>query len=136
VGVNEGANRESPHVVSIAEKNQPVTCKAAGQTWKKSEMQQLKEQLCGQRVLFPLGVIVISRNAAAQLLTIDVTDALSRHAQGDWGDLCEEDRLSNERALVEHKPLLSAYHASNGNRFCITTEGDRSVTTIFLPEDY
>ena len=99
-------------------------------------MKQLKERLCGRRVQFPLGMVVIMQNAAAKLLPFDVMDALVRHAQGDWGDLCEEDRLSNERALVEHKPLLSAYHASNGNRFCITTEGDRSVTTIFLPEDY
>ena len=99
-------------------------------------MEQLKDRLCGRRVLFSLGMVVITRKAEAQLLPLDVMDALNRHAQGDWGDLEEEDRLSNERALVKDNRLLSAYHAANGDKFWIITEWDRSVTTILMPEDY
>ena len=99
-------------------------------------MEQLKDRLCGRRVLFPLGQVVITRNAAAKLLPMDVMDALCRHAQGDWGDVGEEDRISNELALVEDTRLLSVYHATTGQKFWIITEHDRSITTILLPEDY
>lgn len=113
---------------------------STGKTWMKTimktNMEQPKDRFCGRRVLFPLGEIVITRNAAEKLLSIDVADALFRHAQGDWGDVCEEDRLSNEHALVEESRLFSAYHATAGQKFWIITEHDRSVTTILLPEDY
>ena len=48
----------------------------------------------------------------------------------------EEDRISNELALVEDTRLLSAYHATTGQKLWIITEHDRSITTILLPEDY
>ena len=99
-------------------------------------MEQQKDRLCGRRVLFPLGKVVITRNAAAELLPVDVMDALNRHARGDWGDVDKEDGVSNERALVEDTRLLSVYHASTDQKFWIITEHDRSVTTILLPEDY
>ena len=99
-------------------------------------MEQLKDRLCGRRVLFLLGQVVITQNAAAKLLPVDVMDALSRHAQGDWGDVDEEDRISNELALVEDTRLLSVYHATTGQKIWVITEHDRSITTVFLPEDY
>lgn len=87
-------------------------------------------------VSFPLGQTVITPNAAASVEHADVLSALRRHASGDWGELGEEDRAANDRALVEGARLLSAYRARNGTRFWIITEADRSVTTILLPEDY
>ena len=101
-----------------------------------NNMTQQKDRLCGRRVLFPLGQVVMTRNAASELLPVDVMDALSRHAQGDWGDVDNEDAVSNEQALVEDTRLLSVYHASTGQKFWIITEHDRSLTTILLPEDY
>ena len=102
----------------------------------KNVMEQLKDRLCGRRVLFPLGKVVITLNARAQLLLPDVLDALTRHAQGDWGEVDQEDRVSNELALVEDAGLRSVYHATAGQKFWIITEHDRSMTTILLPEDY
>ena len=99
-------------------------------------MEQLKDRLCGRRVLFPLGQVVITRNAVTELLPVDVMNALNRHARGDWGDVCEEDGISNELALVEDTRLFSVYHATAGQKFWIITEHDRSITTILLPEDY
>lgn len=63
---------------------------------------------------------------------------LARHACGDWGDLDEEDRQSNEAGLSEDDParLMSEYHTSKGVRLWVITEWDRSVTTILLPEEY
>lgn len=85
---------------------------------------------------FDLGQVVITPNAMNTIPNTDVLVALGRHVAGDWGNLDEHDRAANERALQEGSRLFSAYHASNGVKFWIITEWDRSVTTILLPEDY
>lgn len=85
---------------------------------------------------FPLGTIVATANAVAEVPILALHAALERHAAGDWGGLCEEDRLANERALVEGERLLSSYEAPGGATFWIITERDRSATTVLLPEDY
>jgi hypothetical protein len=84
---------------------------------------------------FPLGQVVITRAALDTISPDDVSRALARHAQGDWGDLDPEDASLNELALKAGDRLLSAY--GNGpKRFWIITEADRSVTTVLLPTDY
>ncbi|HLJ92765.1 MAG TPA: hypothetical protein VKU02_06165 [Gemmataceae bacterium] len=85
---------------------------------------------------FPLGQIVITRNALETIPPDDVLQAVIRHAKGDWGELCDEDRQENERSLQRGGRIFLAYHAANGTKFWIITEADRSVTTVLLPEDY
>lgn len=63
-------------------------------------------------------------------------DGLARHAAGDWGDLCGEDRAANDRAVAVGARILSAYHTPEGVKLWIITEADRSATTILLPEEY
>jgi hypothetical protein len=84
---------------------------------------------------FPLGQVVITANAKAQLGEPAAHHALSRHAAGDWGDVCPADAKENELSLKEGFRLFSVYHDGD-KRFWIITECDRSVTTILLPEDY
>ena len=38
-----------------------------------------------------------------------VINSLKRHLAGDWGDVCEEDRVSNELALQHGERLFSVY---------------------------
>lgn len=98
---------------------------------------QLSPQEGGHlRPLFRLGAVVITANAHAALDRASVMEALSRHSNGDWGALCDEDRDANERALNEGGRLLSAYADSAGTAFWIITECDRSATTVLLPQDY
>lgn len=85
---------------------------------------------------FSLGQLVATRNAANCLSTSDVSEALRRHASGDWGDLTDDDRAENELSLIEGFRLLSSYVSSTGVKFWIITEADRSSTTVLLPEDY
>jgi hypothetical protein len=90
-----------------------------------------------QKQKFPLGQVVITRNALQAVPAGEVREALARHASGDWGELCDEDRQENELSLAGGEGrLFSAYGAADGNRFWIITEADRSVTTILLPDDY
>ena len=83
-----------------------------------------------------LGQTVITPGAIAVLANRDVLNALARHAAGDWGEVCGEDRLANDEALQTGARVLSAYRNCEGVKFWIITEADRSVTTILLPEEY
>lgn len=85
---------------------------------------------------FPLGKIVSTPNALNHLTYDDIASGLMRHVTGDWGDVDEHDRLENELSVQNGLRLLSVYLASNGVKFWIITEADRSATTVLLPEDY
>ena len=87
------------------------------------------------QIKFPLGQVVITPNALEKLNSNDTLNALNRHVVGDWGDLEEEDRQTNDEALQSGDRLLSAYR-SGDTKFWIITEADRSSTCVLLPEDY
>ncbi len=84
----------------------------------------------------PLGKLVITPNAKDTIPRAEALAALLRHQTGDFGDIYDDDWEANMEALEYGDRILSAYNASNGVRFWIITEGDRSATTILLPEDY
>ena len=85
---------------------------------------------------FQLGQIVATPNALNNLTQDDIRSGIIRHQSGDWGDLDADDRKENDLALERGPRLLSAYQASNGVKFWIITEADKSSTTVLLPEDY
>lgn len=84
----------------------------------------------------PLGVTVLTIGARETLTNEDILTALSRHSRGDWGDLSASDREENELACTEGFRIFSTYRATDGTRFWVITEADRSSTTIMLPEEY
>ena len=61
---------------------------------------------------------------------------LVRHIAGDWGEVNSEDWKANESSLNLGERLLSVYRMSNGTKFWIITERDRSCTTFLLPDEY
>lgn len=84
----------------------------------------------------PLGEVVVTPGVICELSPDEMRQGLQRHAEGDWGDVCEEDWALNDEALENESRLLSSYRTTSGIRFWIITEWDRSVTTILLPEEY
>ena len=84
---------------------------------------------------FPLGQLVATPAALASLVAAGVSpwSLLARHAQGDWGDLGEEDRQLNVLALIQGSRLLSAYTLPDKTRVWVVTEADRSATSLILP---
>lgn len=85
---------------------------------------------------FSLGQLVATPNAVNSISPDEILIALGRHVTGDWGELCEEDRSANERALLCGGRLFSSYVSVQNIKFWIITECDRSATTVLLPEDY
>lgn len=95
-----------------------------------------EEERPAAKPLFQMGRTVMTQSVSVSVPTEDIMLALWRHHRGDWGELDEEDRRANELALKHGDRLLSVYHASDGTKFYVITEWDRSVTTVLLPEDY
>jgi hypothetical protein len=68
---------------------------------------------------------------------------LERHGRGDWGDLSEQDRQSNEDALRDGERLFSVYnfmgpliHSQSESKIYIVTEADRAGTMVLFPCEY
>lgn len=89
-----------------------------------------------QTTLFPLGQVLSTPGVLAEIPMEEITAAIARHSSGDWGELCQEDVDENQRALKENCRLFSAYSSTNGVKFWVITEWDRSVTTVLLPNEY
>lgn len=93
--------------------------------------------------LFPLGRLLATPGAMEALKEAgeSPTALLKRHARGDWGDLCDEDKELNDGAVTDGSRILSAYVLETGVKLWIITEaandqGGREATTILLPEEY
>jgi hypothetical protein len=86
--------------------------------------------------LFPLGRIVATPGALEALAASgdSAHRFFSRHARGDWGEVCAKDRQANERALAEGARLLSAYRTKRGEKLWIITESGnaREKKAFFL----
>lgn len=73
-----------------------------------------------------------------------VVDSLDRYNHHDWGEMCDEDKASNDSALKNGDArLFAAYELKDGvkceqgsDKIWIITEWDRSVTTILFPDEY
>ncbi len=93
---------------------------------------------------FDLGQIVATPGALEACSPDHLMLCLARHARGDWGNVCAEDKALNDQALKNGDRLLSAYAIDptkpakgyGENCLWITTESDRSVTTFLLPSEY
>ena len=92
-------------------------------------------------VQFPMGQTVITRGVNDLIVEKEafakfVTQSLSRHGKGDWGDLSPEDKTDNTLSLNQELRLLSAYETPDLPKIWIITEADRSVTTVLFPDEY
>jgi hypothetical protein len=86
--------------------------------------------------MFPLGNVAITPGALEMLgqANISPQSILERHVLGDWGDgLTDNDRKTNDLAVEMGGRILSVYKLPHGDSVWVTTEPDRSATTIMLP---
>ena len=65
-----------------------------------------------------------------------VHNAFERYCNGDWGDLDEEDKAMNDRAIAKDDDRILARYEYNGEPIYIITEWDRSATTILFSYEY
>jgi hypothetical protein len=110
--------------------------------------QSIREKLAAKPPRFDPGQIVMTPGAIEVMANNNalVSEYLTRHVTGDWGDVPPEDARANERDLKAGRRLLSAYTLPKSDRIWIITDavdpedGDdpykRRVTTVLLPSEY
>lgn len=88
--------------------------------------------------MFEMGYLVMTPGADETLRRAQqvAPEFLLRHKHGDWGELPEEDIRENEWSLENGARLFSAYQTRTEEKLWVITEGDRSATTLLLPEEY
>lgn len=91
---------------------------------------------------FPLGQTFATPAVQTYLADhgVSALALLSRHARGDWGVVCKDDRAVNDNALKDGSRLLSVYDVA-GERIWVITEaesfpGHRASTCILFPREY
>lgn len=97
-----------------------------------------------QPPLFELGQTVATPGALSVCSQDYLFLCLGRHIRGDWGSVCDEDKETNNRAVIDGDRILSAYpinprepcQGHGENCLWIITEWDRSATTFLLPSEY
>lgn len=92
-------------------------------------------------VRFNLGQVVATRGIDNEIqkngeFAKFVAKSFIRHCNGDWGDLCKEDKAMNDSALKNGDDRLLSRYEFNGEPIYIITEWDRSVTTILFADEY
>ena len=90
-------------------------------------------------MLFKLGQVVATPGAvrAMQENGVEALSLLSRHANGHWGCVTEEDQLENQRSVEEGYRVMSSYLLNDrGDKVWVITEADRSSTCLLLPDEY
>ena len=90
---------------------------------------------------FNPGQMVITRGvndliASNEEFAKHVMLSMKRHVAGDWGEVCDEDRVTNEFALQQGDRLFSVYKKEGVPTIWIITEWDRSVTTALFQDEY
>ena len=79
-----------------------------------------------------MGLLVITNGINDKLDSVrfskEITVALHRFTNADWGEMDPEALRTGER-------LFAAYQTSEG-KIWIITEADRSATTILFPDEY
>ena len=98
----------------------------------------------GRSVSFDLGSVVSTPGALEALRRNEMTgvELLARHANGDWGELCNQDKRTNEDALQNGSRIMSVYHLPDGTTIWLITDAEiderqhRQATTFLLPDEY
>jgi len=87
-----------------------------------------------------LGQVLVSRGVAEMArkdrdFAAFLKDSLGRHRKGEWGDTGDEVRHLNNQNLGVNTRLFSSYESGRFPEIWITTEPDRSFSTIMFPEE-
>lgn len=84
--------------------------------------------------------IVVTRGVATECLLTPglqkgLNECFTKHLNGEWGNVNEEDREQNNESLKTHGFLMSCWNVCNLDIWIITDPG-WATTTALLPEEY
>ena len=90
---------------------------------------------------FGLGQVVMTNGIGAKMKDNEqfakfIAKSFIRHCNGDWGDLCDEDKAMNDSAVANNDDRILSRYEYDGEPIYIITEWDRSATTILFADEY
>ena len=87
---------------------------------------------------FELGALTATAGAAqaAGAAGVRLVDLVLRHLGGDWGDIDQHDKATNNFAVTNGGRIVSSYHLDGGDDIWVITEADRTATTVLLASEY
>lgn len=84
-----------------------------------------------------LGTIAVTRRAARKLERYKVSDLITRHMMGDWGDADDDQCRANDEAVREEKgQIISAFFTETDNATLIVTDLDWPRTLVMLADEF
>ena len=78
---------------------------------------------------------VIDKVRENQEFAIYVKKCLEKYKHGEWGDISDYTGQINDRGLKMGRRLFSSYESNEYPEIWITTEPDRSYSTIMCPDE-
>jgi len=84
-------------------------------------------------ILVTKGIANLARENQEFLMFVQKN--LDRYRKGDWGDMSDEVGRLNSQALERNMRLFSSYESEGLPEIWITTEPDRSCSTIMFPDE-
>ena len=105
-------------------------------------LDDLKKLREAHEPLFGLGMVYATPAAMLHLVQFvhPHGSLLVRHSHGDYGELCVDDRRSNDQAIINGGRILSAYNVAGKKLYVITEaqndDGVRATTTILFASEY
>lgn len=91
---------------------------------------------------FKIGTLVATRGVAGKMennakFRIFVQNSIDSFKDGNWGDICEEDKETNDDAVKNGERIIAVYiYPDDGTKIWIITEWDRNTTTVLFPSEY
>jgi predicted transcriptional regulator len=87
-----------------------------------------------------LGHVFVTKGVANlardnQQFALFVQNSLDRYRKGDWGNMSDEGRRLNNRFLERSIRTFSSYGSERFPEIWITTDPDRSCSTIMFPDE-
>ena len=87
-----------------------------------------------------VGHVLVTKGVAAltqedRKFAVFVKESLDRHRKGDWGTMSDEERELNNKNSGINVRLFSSYESEGYPEIWITTEPDRSFSTILFPDE-
>lgn len=98
-------------------------------------MKELELGICCASIMVS-AMALDEKGCPIETITDEINEIFYKQKTCDWGEVCEDDRESNNLAVAETTRVLGAHTLKSGVRVWIITEADRSSTMILLPEEY
>ena len=97
----------------------------------------------GSPARFSLGQVVVTSGIQAKMqedpeFAAFCRRSLNRHSRGDWGELGEEDKASNQYGVQHRGMIMSVYTYPSRipTKVWIITDPGWAATTILFPNEY